>query len=47
MTDKKQPKKHVPPKARDPRPKGSQRGVVRRDGQNKVINTGNRRGIWR
>jgi len=39
--------RHVPPQARDPRPKGAQRGVVRRDGQNGVINTGSRRGIWR
>jgi hypothetical protein len=39
--------KHVQPAARDPRPKGAQRGVVRRDGQNKVVNTGGWRGIWR
>jgi hypothetical protein len=25
--------KHVPPVARDPRPKGTQRGVARRDNQ--------------
>ena len=37
---------HVPPEPRNPRPKGSQRGVTRRDGQGPV-NTGNRRGFWR
>jgi hypothetical protein len=38
--------KHVRPEARDPRPKGAQRGVARRDGQG-PFNTGSRRGIWR
>jgi hypothetical protein len=39
--------KHVQPSARDPRPKGSQRGVTRRDGQNGLFNTGSKRGFWR
>jgi hypothetical protein len=38
--------KHVQPEPRDPRPKGAQRGVVRRDGQGPA-NFGNARGIWR
>lgn len=38
--------KHVVPPARDPRPRGSQRGVVRRDGQGPV-DTGNWRSPWR
>jgi hypothetical protein len=38
--------KHVQPEGRDPRPKGAQRGVTRRDGQG-PFNTGGRRGIWR
>jgi hypothetical protein len=38
--------KHVQPPSRDPRPKGAQRGVTRRDGQGPV-NTGSRRGFWR
>jgi hypothetical protein len=38
--------RHTPPAMRDPRPKGAQRGVTRRDGQGPV-NTGSRRGFWR
>ena len=39
--------KHVQPKGRDPRPKGSQRGDTRRDGQNGLFNFGSKRGFWR
>lgn len=39
-------KKHVPAPARDPRPKGSQKGIIMRDGQQSGPEVRNTRTPW-